>query len=88
MMFELSPQHFCTMILYDCKCILNYKEIHALLVAAVLDQALFDRTVLNRFREHKCGKLRVFDAHHSERSQTARIEEIIDAVRLLIDDDP
>jgi hypothetical protein len=48
MSFQLSREQFRTMILYDWKIGLTYKDSHARLVQAWGDQAPSDRTVLNR----------------------------------------
>ena len=45
-------------------------------------------TVLKWFHEYEHGKLDVFDSSHSGRIRSAVIDEMIDAVRLMIDDDP
>ena len=88
MVFELSRGQFRTMILYDQKSDLNYRESHACLVVASENHAPSDRTVLNCFDGYGRGKFNVFDVHGSERSRTAVIEEMIDAVQLLLEDDP
>jgi histone-lysine N-methyltransferase SETMAR len=88
MALELSREQFRTMILYGWKIGLNYRESHARLVAAWGDQASSDRTVLNWFHEYERGKLDVSDAPRSGRPRTAVSDEMIDAVRLLIEDDP
>ena len=51
------------------------------------DQTPRDRTILNCFRGYERGKLNVFDVLPSEGSGTAATEEMIDVVRLLIEDD-
>ena len=84
---ELSREQFRTMILYDWKIGLNYRESHARLVAAWGDQAPSDRTVFNWFHECECEKLDVFDSSHSGRPCTAVTDEMIHAVRLMVDDD-
>jgi hypothetical protein len=88
MAFELSREQFRTMILYDWKIGLQYRESHASLVAAWGDQAPSDRTVLNWFHDYKRGKLDVSDAPRPGRPRIAVTDEMIDAVRLLIEDDP
>ena len=88
MAFELSREQFRTMILYDWKIGLDYKESHARLIAAWGDQAPSDRTVLNWFHEYERGKLDVSDAPRPGRPRTAVTDEMIGAVRLLIEDDP
>ncbi|CAF4135886.1 unnamed protein product [Rotaria sp. Silwood2] len=52
------------------------------------DQAPSDRTVLNRFDGYERGKLDVSDSLRSDRPRAAVTDEMIDAVRLMIDDDP
>ena len=88
MVIELSREQFRTMILYHWKIGLNYRESHVRLVAAWGDQAPSDRTVLNWFHEYEHGKLDVSDSPRSGRPRTAVTDEMIDAVRLMIDDDP
>ena len=52
------------------------------------NQAPSDRTVLNCFHEYERGKLDVSDLSRSGRTRTALTDEMIDAVGLMIDDDP
>ena len=47
-----------------------------------------DWTILKWFHEYERGKLDVFDSSHSRRTHTEITDEMIDAVRLMIDDDP
>ena len=88
MAIKLTREQFPTMILYDWKISLNYRESHVHLVAAWDDQASSDRKVLNWFHEYERGKLDVSDSPRSERPRTALTDEMIDADRLMIDDDP
>ena len=83
MTIELSREKFPTMILYDWKIDLNYGKNDAHLMAAREDQAPSIRIVLNWFHEYECGKLDV-----SGRPRTPVTNEMIDAIRLMIDDDP
>ena len=76
------------MILYDWESGLNYRETHAHLVAASENQVLSGRTVFNCFDEYGRRKSNIFDAHRLGRSRTVVIEEMIDAIRLLIKNDP
>ena len=55
MTIELSREQFRTMILYDWKIGLNYRETHVSLVVAWVDQGPSDRTVLNWFHEYERG---------------------------------
>ena len=56
---KLSREQFRTMILYDWKIGLSYKESHTRLVEAWGDQAPSDRTVLNWFHQYQRGNLNV-----------------------------
>ena len=77
------------MILYDWKIGFNYRERHARLLASWGDQASrFHRTVLNWFHEYERGKLDVSDSPRFGRPHTTVTDEMIDAVRLMLDDDP
>ena len=87
-MVELSREQFRTMILYDWKTGLTCKESHTRLVTAWGDQAPSDRTVLNWFHEYQQGNLKIEDHPRSGRPRTAVTEEIIDAVRAIIEEDP
>lgn len=88
MTIELSREQFQTMILYDWKSGLTYKESHARLMVAWGDQAPSDRTVLNWFHEYQQGNLKVEDDPRSGRPRTSVNEQMIDAVRTIIEDDP
>lgn len=88
MTHELSREQFCTMILYDWKIGLNYKESHARSVATWGAQAPSDRTVLNWFYEYERGKLDVSDSPRSGGLQSAVTDEMIAAIQLMIDEDP
>ncbi|CAF4656764.1 unnamed protein product [Rotaria sp. Silwood2] len=57
-------------------------------MAAWGDQAPSDRTILNWFDGYERGKLAVSDSPRSGRPRAAVTDETIDAVRLMIDDDP
>ena len=70
MAIELSREQFRTMILYDWKIGLNYRESHLHFVAARRDQASSDRTVLNWFHEDERGKLDVSDSARFGRPHT------------------
>ena len=86
MMFELPREQFRTMSLYDCKNGLNYRRRRGTgLILACGNQISSNRVVLNRFHEYEHGKSDIFDAHRSEREVT---EEMIDAVRSLVEDGP
>ncbi len=65
MSFQLSREQFRTMILYDWKIGLTYKDSHARLVQAWGDQVPSDRTVLNWFHEFQRNNLSVEDAARS-----------------------
>jgi HTH domain in Mos1 transposase len=88
MSFELSREQFRTMILYDWKIGLTYKESHVRLVQAWRDQAPSDRTVLNWFHEFQQGNYNVEDADRPGRPRTAVTEETISAVQSIIENDP
>ena len=67
---------------------MNYRESHDPFAGSLRDQVSSERTVLNRFHEYERGKLDVSDSPRSGRTRTAVIDEMIDVVRLMIDDDP
>ena len=81
--FQLSREQFRTMILYDWKIDLRYKDYHARLV-----QAPFDHTIFNWFREFQRNKSSVQDAPRSDRPSTSVTKQTIDAGRKIIEDDP
>ena len=80
--------NFVQMILCDWKIGLNYRESHVHLVAAWGNQAPSDWTVLNWFHEYERRKLDVSDSPRSGRPRTTITDEMIDAVRLMIGNDP
>ncbi|CAF1130283.1 unnamed protein product [Rotaria sordida] len=88
MSFQLSREQFRTMILYDWKIGLTYKDSHARLVQAWGKQAPSDHTVFNWFREFQRDNFSVQDAPRSGRPSTSVNEQTIDAVRKIIEDDP
>ena len=81
MSFQLSPEQFRTMILYDRKIALTYKDCHARLVQAWREQSPSDHTVFNCFREFLRNKFSVQDAPRSDRPSTSATEQTIDVVR-------
>ncbi|CAF3218993.1 unnamed protein product [Rotaria sp. Silwood2] len=88
MSFQLSREQFRTMILYDWKIGLTYKDSHARLVQAWGEQSPSDHTVFNWFREFQGDNFIVQDAPRSGRPSTSVNEQTIDAVRKIIEDDP
>ena len=88
MSFELSSEQFRTMILYDWKIDLTYKDFYARLVQAWEQQAPSDHTVFNCFHEFQCNKISFQDAPRSGRPSTSIADQTIDAVRKIIEDDP
>ena len=88
MNFELSLEQFRAMILYDWKIGLTYKGCHARLVQAWWEQAPSHHTVFNWFLEFQRNKFSVQDAPRSDRPSIPVTEQIIDAVRKIIEDDP
>ena len=88
MSFQLSPEQFHTMILYDWKIVLPYKDCHVRLVQAWGSNAPSDHTIFNCFREFQRNKFRVQDAPRSDRPSTSPTEQTIDALRKIIEDDP
>ena len=88
MSFQLSPEQFRTMILYDWKIGLTYKNYHVPLVQAWEEQAPFHHTVFNWFREFQHNKFSIQDVPRSGRPLTSVTEQTIDAVRKIIEDDP
>ncbi|CAF4195934.1 unnamed protein product, partial [Rotaria sp. Silwood2] len=88
MSFQPSREQFRTMILYDWKIGLTYKDSHAHLVQAWREQATSDHTVFNWFREFQRDNFSVKDAPRSGRPSTSVNEQTIDAVRKIIEDDP
>ena len=87
MIFELSREPFRTIILYDWKIGLTYKGSHAPFDTGMGDQAASDRTVFNWFHELQRGNYSTEDATRSGRPRATVNEEIIDAVRTLIEND-
>ena len=88
MSFQLSQEQFRTMILYDWKIALTYKDYHARLVQQWGSNAPSYHTVFNWFREFQRN---IFTLQHAPRSgppSTSVIEQTIDAVRKIIEDDP
>jgi hypothetical protein len=86
MTFELSREQFRTMILYNWKIGLTYKESHARLVQARGNQAPSVRTVLNWFHEFRQSNFSVEDAIHLNHSPTAVTEETFNAVPAVSED--
>ena len=87
MTFQLSREQFRTMVFYDWKTVLTYKDCHARLVQAWGEQAPSDHTVFNWFLEFQRNKFSVQDFPRSGRSSTSVTEQTIDAVRKIIEDD-
>ena len=87
MTFQLSPEQFRTMILYDWKTALTYKDCHACLVQAWGSNAPSHHTVFNWFRQFQRNKFSVEDAPCSGRPSTSLTEQTINAVRKIIEDD-
>ncbi|CAF4608607.1 unnamed protein product, partial [Rotaria sp. Silwood2] len=88
MSFQLSREQFRTMILYDWKIGLTYKDSHGRLVQAWGEQAPSDHTVFNWLREFQRDNFIVKDAPRSGHPSTSVNEQTIDAVRKIIEDDP
>ena len=88
MSFRLSSQQFRTMIFYDWKISLTYKDCHTRLVQAWWEQLTFRPHSLNYSREFQHNKFNVQDAPCSGRPSTSVAEQTIDVVRKLIEDDP
>ena len=88
MSFELSHEQFRTMILYDWKIALTFKDCHARLVQAWGEQAPSDHTIFHWFLEFQRNKFSVQDAPRSGRPSTSITEQTVDPVRKLIEDDP
>jgi len=88
MSFELCREQFRTMILYDWKIGLAYKDSHARLVQAWGEQAPSDHIVFNWFLEFQRNKFGVQDAPRSGCLSTSVTEQTIDAVRTILEGDP
>ena len=88
MSFQHSCEQFRTMILYDWKISLTYKDCHARLVQVWESNALSDHTVFNWFRQFQRNIFSVQDASHSAHLSASVTEQTIDAVRKIIEDDP
>ena len=88
MNFQLSREQFRTMISYDWKIGLSYKDSHVRLVQAWGDQASSESTVLNWFHEFQRENFIVEDRACSGRPRTAVNQTNIDAVRTIIENDP
>ena len=88
MSFQLSLERFRTIILYDWKIGLTYKDCHASLVQAWGGVMHLPTTVFNCFREFQLNKFSVHDAPRSDRPSTSVTEQTIDVVRKIIEDDP
>ena len=86
MNFQLSRERFRTMILYDWKIALTYKDCHARLVQAWGSNAPSHHT--HCFHQFQRNKFSVQHAPHSGRPSTSVTEQTIDAVRKIIEDDP
>ena len=86
--FQLSLEQLRTMILYDWKIGLTYKDCHARLVQAWKSTTPSDCTVFNWFHEFQRNKFSVQHAPRSGRPSTSVTEQTIDAVRKIIKDDP
>ena len=87
MSFELSLEQFRTMILYDWKIGLTYKDCVVRLVQAWGSNALSDHTVFNWFRQFQRNKFSVQDAPRSGRPSTSVTQQTIDDVRKIAEDD-
>ena len=83
--FQLSPEQFCTLILYDWKIGLTYKNCHGRLVQAWEKRRTF---LPHSFREFQRNTFSVQHALRSIRPSTSLTEQAIDAVRKIIEDDP
>ncbi|CAF4561397.1 unnamed protein product [Rotaria sp. Silwood2] len=88
MSFQLSREQFRTMILYDWKIGLTYRDSHVCLVQAWGEQAPSDHTVFSGFREFQRDNFSVQDVPRSGRPSTSVNEQTINAVRKIIEDDP
>jgi hypothetical protein len=88
MSFQLSREQFRTMILYDWKTGLTYKDSHARLMQAWGNRVLSDRTVLNWFHAFQWGNFSVDDAAHPCRPRTAVNQQTIDDVQAIVKNDP
>ena len=87
MSFQLSREQFHTMIFYDWKIALTYKDRHACLVQAWKEQASSHHTLFNCFREFQCNKFSIQDVPRSGRPSTSVTQQTIDARRKIIEDD-
>ena len=81
MSFQLSSEQFRTMIFYDWKIDLTYKDCHIRLVQAWGSNTPSDYTVFNCFRQVQRNKLTVQDAPHSDRPSTSGTQQTINARR-------
>ena len=88
MSLQLSCEQFRTVILYDWKIGLTYKDCHARLVQAWGSNAFSHHKVFNCFRQFQRNKFSVQDAPRSGRSSTSVTQQTIDARRKIIEDDP
>ena len=87
MSFQLSCEQFRTMIFYDWKIALTYKDCHARLVQPWGSNAPSDQTAFNCFCQFQRNKFTVQDAPRSGRSSTSVTQQTIDAVRKITEDD-
>ena len=88
MSFKLSYEQFHTMILYDWKVALTYKDCHVRLVQAWKEQAPSHHTVFNCFRQFQRNKFSVQHAPRSGCPSTSVTQQTIDIVRKIIEDGP
>ena len=88
MSFELLREQFRTMIFYDWKIGLTYKDCHARLVQAWGSNAPSHHTVFNWFREFQRNKFCVQHAPHSVRPSASVTEQTTDTIRKIIEDGP
>ena len=89
MSFQLSPEQFRTMIFYDWKIALTYKDCHTCLVQAWGggSNAPSDHTVFNCFHEFQRNQFTLQHAPRPDRPSTSVTEHTIDAVRKIIEED-
>ena len=87
MSFQRSLEQLRTMILYDWKIALTYKDWYAHLVQAWGSNPPSHHTVFHCFRQFQRNKFSVQDAPRSGGSSTSLTEQTIDAVRKIMEDD-
>jgi hypothetical protein len=80
MSFHISDEKFRSMVLYDWKIGLTYKDSHARLVQAWGDQAPSDRTILDWIHEFEQSNFSIENLVYLERSSTVVTEETFNSV--------